>query len=481
MGSVLSLDAESGLGGTGDGGARGVHRMDARMERRLSRGVDANCKVLLRGARGSGKTTCLARLCGKKKKNTPGGCDAYDATAEIAVGHVHWRNSTTDEVVKVEAWDVVDVALRPQEAAELSSAPRLVDPDAPAGLPSAASVERWGGCRVAALDAATVDVWRGAHACILLYDPRSSDSWRHAARLAREAPADLPVLLLRNFRDAIAPSPRASSDSSSSSSSPVLDARVDAHSTPAAAAAATKSVAVVSDGEVQELMAWLRAQGGADRPVHHFETSMVDGHGLRLLYDFLNLPFLYLRRKHFLEQLRLCEERAAETNEALLLASRSQAYAPKPVSSLSTPSPHQSDVEAQNVKKQEGTQEGGERRDSESGELPVLQQEPLVAESGLVKPHPAKLKVTHHEPAPNKQAPSKSKSKRQPKGPSAGRTTGRTAGRETVASADPNSWLSGSMTALEDFLADGSSDDDDDALAAREHRSRAIVRQCLKS
>lgn len=58
---------------------------------------DIAVKIVLRGARGVGKTSLLKRLKGEPFE------EAYVPTPEIATAHIHWNYKNSDDVIKVVA------------------------------------------------------------------------------------------------------------------------------------------------------------------------------------------------------------------------------------------------------------------------------------------------------------------------------------------------------------------------------------------
>ena len=80
-------------------------------------------KLVLRGARGVGKSALLARLQGAKVI-----APTHVPTPEITTATISWAYKNADDKIEVEVWDVVDRAL--SEEAERGE---VDDDDAPAG------------------------------------------------------------------------------------------------------------------------------------------------------------------------------------------------------------------------------------------------------------------------------------------------------------------------------------------------------------
>lgn len=191
-----------------------------------------------------GKSCLLERLQGRSFLET------YTPTEQINVASIQWSFKATEDVVKVEVWDVVDrgkARAIPTNKLKLNTSK---DSEPPPEIP--------------ALDASFLDVYKGTHGVVLVMDVTKLWTFEYITRELPKVPDEMPVLILGNHCDM-------------------------AHHR------------VVSEGQALGLVE--QVQETRKGKVLYGESSMRNGFGLRLLHKFLGLPFLHLQRDTLLAQL----------------------------------------------------------------------------------------------------------------------------------------------------------------------------------
>uniref|UniRef100_A0A3Q0RTS3 RAB, member RAS onco family like 6 n=1 Tax=Amphilophus citrinellus TaxID=61819 RepID=A0A3Q0RTS3_AMPCI len=138
----------------------GLQSMNQSLQRRFAKGVQYNMKIVIRGDRNTGKSTLWHRLQGKKF------VEEYIPTQEIQATSIHWNYKTTDDVVKVEVWDVVDK-----------------------------------GEYEVALDAEFLDVYKNCNGVIMVFDITKQWTFNYILRELPKVPTHVPVCVLGNYRD----------------------------------------------------------------------------------------------------------------------------------------------------------------------------------------------------------------------------------------------------------------------------------------
>jgi GTPase SAR1 family protein len=139
-------------------------------------GCNYNMKIVIRGDRNTGKSCLLARLQGKPF------IEEYKPTEEIQVASINWSYKNTEDIVKVEVWDVVDVAKKRKKLAGLK-----VSGDTDEYEPG--------------LDAEFIDVYKGTHGAILLLDITKPWTMEYVRKEAMLIPSNIPILILANHTD----------------------------------------------------------------------------------------------------------------------------------------------------------------------------------------------------------------------------------------------------------------------------------------
>uniref|UniRef100_A0A8C7B1B7 RAB, member RAS onco family like 6 n=1 Tax=Neovison vison TaxID=452646 RepID=A0A8C7B1B7_NEOVI len=142
----------------------GLQSMNQALQRRFAKGVQYNMKIVIRGDRNTGKTALWHRLQGKNF------VEEYIPTQEIQVTSIHWSYKTTDDIVKVEVWDVVD---KGKSCAESEMA----------------------------LDAEFLDVYKNCNGVVMMFDITKQWTFNYILRELPKVPTHVPVCVLGNYRD----------------------------------------------------------------------------------------------------------------------------------------------------------------------------------------------------------------------------------------------------------------------------------------
>lgn len=213
-------------------------------------------KIIIKGDRNAGKTCLFHRLQGQKF------VEEYVPTDEIQVASIQWNYKATDDVVKVEVWDVVDRGRRRKKMDGLK-------------MDNVVSVENI--TEEPALDAEFLDVYKGTNGVILMMDITKQWTFDYVQRELPKIPGHIPVIVLGNHCD------------------------MSHHRT------------VTAD----HVTYFIDSLGDRIAQARYAESSMRNGFGLKLLHKFFNLPFLQLQRETLLQQLETNKEETLLTVQEL--------------------------------------------------------------------------------------------------------------------------------------------------------------------
>uniref|UniRef100_A0A8C5V906 Rab-like protein 6 n=1 Tax=Microcebus murinus TaxID=30608 RepID=A0A8C5V906_MICMU len=220
----------------------GLQSMNQALQRRFAKGVQYNMKIVIRGDRNTGKTALWQRLQGRRF------VEEYIPTQEIQVTSIHWNYKTTDDIVKVEVWDVVDKGKCKKRGDGLK-----MEND-----PQEAESEM-------ALDAEFLDVYKNCHGVVMMFDITKQWTFNYILRELPKVPTHVPVCVLGNYRD------------------------MGEHR-------------VILPDDVRSFIDSLDRPPGASY-FRYAESSMKNSFGLKYLHKFFNIPFLQLQRETLLRQL----------------------------------------------------------------------------------------------------------------------------------------------------------------------------------
>lgn len=220
----------------------GLQSMNQSLQRRFAKGVQYNMKIVIRGDRNTGKSALWHRLQGKKF------LEEYIPTQEIQATSIHWNYKTTDDIVKVEVWDVVDKGKGKKRGENLKLE----------NEPQESETEM-------ALDAEFLDVYKNCNGVIMMFDITKQWTFNYIMRELPKVPTHVPVCVLGNQRD------------------------MGEHR-------------VILPDDTREFISNLNRPPGSSY-IHYAECSMKNGFGLKYLHRFFNIPFLQLQRETLLRQL----------------------------------------------------------------------------------------------------------------------------------------------------------------------------------
>ncbi|RVE68664.1 hypothetical protein OJAV_G00093970 [Oryzias javanicus] len=229
----------------------GLQSMNQSLQRRFAKGVQYNMKIVIRGDRNTGKSTLWHRLQGKKF------VEEYIPTQEIQVTSIHWNYKTTDDVVKVEVWDVVDKGQKHPLPEGVGKGKRRGDNLKLENEPQESDE--------VALDAEFLDVYKNCNGVIMMFDITKQWTFSYIMRELPKVPTHVPVCVLGNHRD------------------------MGEHR-------------VILPDDIRDLISSLNRPMGSSY-IHYAESSMRNGFGLKYLHRFFNIPFLQLQRETLLRQL----------------------------------------------------------------------------------------------------------------------------------------------------------------------------------
>ncbi|CAO3625248.1 unnamed protein product [Cunninghamella echinulata] len=243
------------------------------MSNTFKRGVQYNMKIVIRGDVMTGKSTLFNCLQGLDFQDT------YASTPQIEVTNIPWNYKDSNDIVKIEVWDVVDKAHNnntkkdtgiklEHTAAAAAASPSTNIENSTDNKEQTASITS-----DLALDASTVDVYRNSHAAILVFDITKQWTFDYVNNTLLNIPDNVAVLVLGNFAD-------------------------------------KSSQRVVT---VEEIHATLyehnkrRIENGTIKPnlIRYVETSLKSGLGLKYIYEYLGVPFLQLMMETLQKQLEL--------------------------------------------------------------------------------------------------------------------------------------------------------------------------------
>lgn len=290
----------------------GIRKLDKELQKKFSRGVNYNMKVVIKGDNRVGKTSLFLRLKGYGFQET------YNPTDNLNVTSIDWSYKATDDIVKIDLWEAIDLLVKKDiqyidlklnnetrdNLTSLKSSPLNTDQfdqvklgiqqndsnltitainlslngTATSPIPEAArqSLAQLG---------ESFDVYKGTNAVILMMDMTKLWTFKYIQTELPKIPKHIPVLVVANHRDQ------------------------GHHRT-------------VSSEQAKAFIDGID-RGPCDGIVMYTEASMKNGFGLKLIDKFLNVPFLKLQETSLLKQIELNRRDFLTTVEELQIMQES--------------------------------------------------------------------------------------------------------------------------------------------------------------
>ncbi|CAK9302440.1 unnamed protein product [Gordionus sp. m RMFG-2023] len=236
------------------GNGANIQTMGPSLQQKYSRGVHYNMKILVKGDRNVGKSCLYYRLQGKNF------IEQYTPTSEIQIVNINWNYKNTENIVKVEIWDVVDKGKKLNATFNHTQkcSLKLQNDNIPDKLLNGE----------ATLDAELIDVYKGAQGVIIMLDITRKWTLNYMKNELDKIPFAIPILILANKKDL------------------------------------QHKRAI----DFEEITSYIRERQNvsshlASTHIKVIESSMKNNFGLKYIHKFFNLPFLELQRDTLLRQL----------------------------------------------------------------------------------------------------------------------------------------------------------------------------------
>lgn len=289
----------------------GIQKLDKELQRKFARGVNYNMKVVIKGDKRVGKTSLFLRLKGYGFQET------YNPTENLNVTSIDWSYKATDDVVKIDLWEAIDVAvkkdiqyidLKLDNGTDHNQLSKTTTPNSNQNNQLIqAKTDTQHNVTITAINLSlnsntdspipesarqslaelgeSLDVYKGTNAVILMMDMTKLWTFKYVQTEFPKIPKHIPVLVVGNHRD-------------------------QGHHRTVSPEQATSFVESLD-------------RGPCDGIVMYTESSMKNGFGLKLIERFLNIPFLKLQEASLLKQIELNRRDFLSTVEELQMMQES--------------------------------------------------------------------------------------------------------------------------------------------------------------